>query len=230
MFSDLVRIEGWRPKRTLVFAAWDGSEFGEVGSTEFVQKHAAELQQRIIAYISLDRAITGNRTLQVMGSPLLRHVLSEAAEQVPEVGAAESEDDHRRPPGNRAVHQTPTVRPPSSQPPATLYTSWARRNTLRPPSVRNPRPEMSPPAGGCADLLPFAQLLGTAAAHVQLVARDGRSDYPAGRTAYDDLDYFTTYADPGQNGAAALAQFVASAALSLSDTIRLPIRVSNRAI
>lgn len=153
-----------------------------------------------------------------MGSPLLRQVLSEAAEQVPEVGSADADELHQR--TNQA-----STRPNSSQPPATLYASWARRGTLRPPSIRNPRPEMSPPAGGCADLLPFAQLLGTSTAHVQLVARDGRADYPASRTSYDDLDYYTMYADPGQNAAAALAQFVATATLSLSDSLRLPIRV-----
>ncbi|OQR69831.1 N-acetylated-alpha-linked acidic dipeptidase protein-like [Tropilaelaps mercedesae] len=239
MFSDLIRIEGWRPKRTLVFAAWDGAEFGQVGSTEFVQKHAGELDQRVVAYISLDRAITGNRTLQVMGSPLLRQVLSEAAEQVPEVGTLDGDDEgggggqtrpdkadmsqRRTPPVGRSAPPGPLQSPP------TLYASWARRGTLRPSSVRNPRPEMSPPAGGCADLLPFGQLLGTSTAHVQLVARDGRSDYPAARTAYDDLDYLTEHTDPGQNAAAALAQLVAAASLALVDSLRLPVRVTDYA-
>ncbi|XP_022663760.1 N-acetylated-alpha-linked acidic dipeptidase-like protein isoform X2 [Varroa destructor] len=248
MFSDLVRIEGWRPKRTLVFAAWDAAEFGQVGSTEFVQKYGQELGQRIIAYISLDRAITGNRTLQVMGSPLLRQVLSEAAEQVPEVGSpeAESRDDDNGADGRRVagekktekdgtsdagqgrLYSRPASSPMQSNPPS-LYASWARRGTLRPSNIRNPRPEMSPPAGGCADLLPFAQLLGTSTVHVQLVARDGRYDYPAARTAYDDLDYLIGYADPGQHAAAALAQLVAVFSLALIDSLRLPIKVTDYA-
>lgn len=59
MFSDLIRIEGWRPKRTLIFAAWDAEEFGQVGSTEFLQKHFSELSHRTVAYLSLDQAVTG---------------------------------------------------------------------------------------------------------------------------------------------------------------------------
>ena len=34
---------GWRPKRTIVYAAWDGEEPGLLGSTEWVETHADEL-------------------------------------------------------------------------------------------------------------------------------------------------------------------------------------------
>ena len=37
---------GWKPKRTIMFAAWDGEEPGLLGSTEWVEEHAAELQQK----------------------------------------------------------------------------------------------------------------------------------------------------------------------------------------
>jgi N-acetylated-alpha-linked acidic dipeptidase len=37
---------GWRPKRTLVYCAWDGEEPGLLGSTEWVEDHADELQQK----------------------------------------------------------------------------------------------------------------------------------------------------------------------------------------
>ncbi len=49
---------GWRPERTIVLAAWDGEEWGLLGSTEWAEKHADELQQKAVAYINSD---TNNR-------------------------------------------------------------------------------------------------------------------------------------------------------------------------
>src|SRR4029079_6081612 len=41
---------GWRPKRTIVLAAWDGEEWGLLGSTEWVEKHQQELAAKAVAY------------------------------------------------------------------------------------------------------------------------------------------------------------------------------------
>ena len=46
--------QGWRPKRTLVYCAWDAEEPGLMGSTEWVEDHAAELQAKAVAYINSD--------------------------------------------------------------------------------------------------------------------------------------------------------------------------------
>jgi N-acetylated-alpha-linked acidic dipeptidase len=45
---------GWRPKRTLVYLSWDGEEPGLLGSTEWVETHAAELKQKAVLYINSD--------------------------------------------------------------------------------------------------------------------------------------------------------------------------------
>ncbi|MDR3741510.1 MAG: M28 family metallopeptidase [Terracidiphilus sp.] len=50
--------QGWRPKRTLVFASWDAEEEGLVGSTEWVEQHAATLS-RAVAYFNMDVAVAG---------------------------------------------------------------------------------------------------------------------------------------------------------------------------
>src|SRR5256886_13784573 len=42
--------EGWRPKRSIIYAAWDGEEPGLLGSTESVETHADELAQHAVAY------------------------------------------------------------------------------------------------------------------------------------------------------------------------------------
>jgi N-acetylated-alpha-linked acidic dipeptidase len=45
---------GWRPKRTIVYAAWDGEEQGLLGSTEWVEDHEPELREKAALYINTD--------------------------------------------------------------------------------------------------------------------------------------------------------------------------------
>ncbi|HEX2593098.1 MAG TPA: transferrin receptor-like dimerization domain-containing protein [Rhizomicrobium sp.] len=45
---------GWRPKRTLVYASWDAEEPMLLGSTEWVETHADELQKKLVVYINSD--------------------------------------------------------------------------------------------------------------------------------------------------------------------------------
>jgi len=50
---------GWRPKRTIVLASWDGEEYGLLGSTEWVEDLAAELGAKGVAYLNMDAAVSG---------------------------------------------------------------------------------------------------------------------------------------------------------------------------
>ena len=52
-FGELVK-QGWRPKRTIVYAAWDGEEQGLLGSTEWVEEHEQELREKAAVYINTD--------------------------------------------------------------------------------------------------------------------------------------------------------------------------------
>ncbi|MFZ1055159.1 MAG: PA domain-containing protein, partial [Opitutaceae bacterium] len=45
---------GWKPKRTLVYASWDAEEPGLIGSTEWAETHAAELQKKAVLYVNSD--------------------------------------------------------------------------------------------------------------------------------------------------------------------------------
>ena len=45
---------GWQPKRTLVYASWDGEEPGLLGSTEWAETHAEELQHKAVLYLNSD--------------------------------------------------------------------------------------------------------------------------------------------------------------------------------
>jgi N-acetylated-alpha-linked acidic dipeptidase len=72
-----LRKQGWSPKRTIVFALWDAEEFGLIGSTEWVEKHAAELARKAVAYVNSDT--NGKGKLGTGGSHGLEQFLREVA-------------------------------------------------------------------------------------------------------------------------------------------------------
>jgi N-acetylated-alpha-linked acidic dipeptidase len=77
--SELLKT-GWKPKRTIKFALWDGEEFGLLGSTEWVEKHEAELQSKTVVYFNTD--MTGKLGLNVGGSPSLHVFMREIVRDV----------------------------------------------------------------------------------------------------------------------------------------------------
>ena len=54
-----LRKAGWKPKRTIIYAAWDGEEPGLLGSTEWVEEHAEELRAHAAVYINSDNNSRG---------------------------------------------------------------------------------------------------------------------------------------------------------------------------
>jgi len=50
---------GWKPRRTIILASWDAEEYGLVGSTEWAEDHAADLQKNAVAYLNGDAVVTG---------------------------------------------------------------------------------------------------------------------------------------------------------------------------
>jgi N-acetylated-alpha-linked acidic dipeptidase len=77
--AELLR-SGWKPKRTIVLAAWDGEEFGLMGSTEWAEKHQEELDRKAVAYINSDS--TGKGWLGMSGSHSLQALINEVARDV----------------------------------------------------------------------------------------------------------------------------------------------------
>lgn len=72
--GDLLKT-GWKPKRTIVYCAWDGEEPSLIGSTEFVEQHAKELQQNAVVYINSDG--NGRGFLGAGGSHALEGFMTE---------------------------------------------------------------------------------------------------------------------------------------------------------
>src|SRR2546421_3970061 len=57
-FGQLLK-QSWRPRRTIILCSWDGEEYGLIGSTEWTEENAAELQQKAVAYLNVDVAVNG---------------------------------------------------------------------------------------------------------------------------------------------------------------------------
>ena len=49
-FGEALKL-GWKPLRTVVFASWDGEEYGLVGSTEWVEEYLPWLSKANVAYL-----------------------------------------------------------------------------------------------------------------------------------------------------------------------------------
>ena len=82
---------GKKPKRTLIYCAWDAEEPGLIGSTEWVEDHLEELQQKTVAYINTDG--NGRGFLGVGGSHSLQAMVKEVAADVidPQKGVSVAE-------------------------------------------------------------------------------------------------------------------------------------------
>jgi N-acetylated-alpha-linked acidic dipeptidase len=107
---------GWRPKRTIIFASWDGEEEGLMGSTEWAEQHESELAHAS-AYFNMDVGVSGPK-FGASAVPCLKQFLRDVAKAVPspkggtvyeawqkvdQPGAllsqspAENDDNHRKP-------------------------------------------------------------------------------------------------------------------------------------
>jgi N-acetylated-alpha-linked acidic dipeptidase len=75
--------DGYRPKRTIVFATWDAEEWGLLGSTEYVEDDSLRLMRGGVAYLNQDVAAQGAR-FGGGGSPSLRPMLRDIAREVPD--------------------------------------------------------------------------------------------------------------------------------------------------
>ncbi|KAI7872319.1 hypothetical protein BDF14DRAFT_1751934 [Spinellus fusiger] len=80
LFGELLK-SGWRPKRTIILASWDGEEYGMVGSTEWAEEHKSWLSKNGAAYINVDLSVTGSH-FSASASPSLSRLLYEVTQAV----------------------------------------------------------------------------------------------------------------------------------------------------
>ncbi len=192
--------QGWSPKRTLVYAAWDGEEPGLLGSTEWVEQHEAELREKAVVYINSDGNSRG--FLQAAGSHSLEHLVNEVAKVV--------EDPETK--GTVWKRWQSDIVASSS---AERRAEARSRADLRIGAL-----------GSGSDYTPFLQHHGTASLNLSFGGFDDDGIY---HSIYDDFYHFSTFHDPGFLYGRALAQFSGTLAIRLADADVLPFEFTNLA-
>jgi N-acetylated-alpha-linked acidic dipeptidase len=188
--------DGWRPRRTLVYASWDGEEPGLLGSTEWAETHAAELKAKAALYINSDT--NGRGYLGVSGSHGLQHFASEAARDVkdPETQASVLA---------RALAKERVAE----------FESGARG------SGRDANDLQLGALGSGSDFTPFLQHLGVNSLDLGF---EGEIDYGVYHSAYDSFDHFRHFVDPTFGYGVALAKVAGRLVLRAAQAQLLPAR------
>jgi N-acetylated-alpha-linked acidic dipeptidase len=173
--SELVK-SGWRPKRTIIYLAWDGEEPGLLGSTEWAETHAAELQQKAVLYVNSDSNSRG--FLEVGGSHTLEKLMGEVARDVIDPEKHVNVGFRRR--AARLVDGSAEER------------KEAKGKELRIAAL-----------GSGSDYTPFLQHLGIAALNL---GYGGEGHYGQYHSIYDSYDHYMRFMDPTMEYGIALAQ------------------------
>jgi N-acetylated-alpha-linked acidic dipeptidase len=69
---------GWKPRRTLMYASWDAEEYGLVGSTEWAEQNASSIHEKAVLMLNVDSAVSGPE-FDASGVPSLRALVLDAA-------------------------------------------------------------------------------------------------------------------------------------------------------
>jgi len=195
--GELVK-SGWRPKRTIVYAAWDAEEPGLLGSTEWAERHADELREKAVAYINSDS--NGRGFLGMAGSHTLEKFINQVAREVPDPQT-----------GVSVWHRARARRIAEGD-------EQARREARE-------RPELRIGAlGSGSDYTPFLQHLGIASLNLGYGGEDGGGSY---HSIYDSFDHFTRFGDPGFDYGIALVQTAGRATLRLANADYLPFEFTS---
>jgi N-acetylated-alpha-linked acidic dipeptidase len=191
---------GWRPKRTIILALWDGEEWGLLGSTEWAEKHAAELRDKAAVYINSDS--TGKGWLNVGGSHGLQQFMTEVAREVmdPRTGKPVAEESRRR-----QVMSTPESERAAREKDQALWLE---------------------PLGSGSDFTPFLQHLTLSSLNVGFGGESSGGIY---HSAYDTVRWYTTFSDGEYQYGRTLAQLTGTLLLRLADAAVLPFQFTDTA-
>mmetsp|Transcript_11626 Transcript_11626/g.16130 ORF Transcript_11626/g.16130 Transcript_11626/m.16130 type:complete len:730 (+) Transcript_11626:87-2276(+) len=76
---------GYKPKRTIILASWDGEEYGLLGSTYYGETYNETIREEAIAYLNLDTAVYGTN-FSVDATPSLHRIIRQIAANVTQPG------------------------------------------------------------------------------------------------------------------------------------------------
>ena len=185
--------QGWKPKRTIIYAAWDGEEPGLLGSTEWAETHADELAKHAVAYLNSDT--NGRGYLGIEGSHVLERFINGVARDItdPETGVSAE----RRLRARRIAS-----------------TSGAART-----EARTRRDLHIGALGSGSDYTAFLQHLGIPSVNLGYGGEDEGGVY---HSIYDDFYWYTHFSDTSFVYGRALAQTAGTAVMRLADADVLP--------
>ncbi|NXS09811.1 TFR1 protein, partial [Neodrepanis coruscans] len=75
VISEMVTKDGYKPRRSIIFASWSAGEYGAVGATEWLEGYSTSLHAKAFTYINLDAAVLGSNHMKISASPLLYPLL-----------------------------------------------------------------------------------------------------------------------------------------------------------
>ncbi|HEV3511141.1 MAG TPA: transferrin receptor-like dimerization domain-containing protein, partial [Candidatus Sulfotelmatobacter sp.] len=186
--------QGWKPRRTIIYAAWDGEEPMLLGSTEWVETHADELRQHAAVYINTDGNDRG--LLQMDGSHSLEQFMN---------GVARDVED---PESKMSVWQRLQLSRIANAKSADDRKELRQRADLRMGAL-----------GSGTDFTAFVDHLGIASLSLGYGGEDEQGIY---HSIYDDFYWYTHFSDYDFVYGRALAQTVGSAVMRLADAEVLP--------
>ncbi len=185
---------GWKPKRTLVYCAWDAEEPGLLGSTEWLEDHITELQKKTVVYINSDG--NGRGFLGVEGSHALETLVTEISKEVID------------PQTNVSVFERARAK-------KAMGTSSARDKKEMIGKTTYPVEAM----GSGSDYSSFIQHAGIPALNIGYSGEDPGGEY---HSIYDSYDDYSKFKDPGFAYGVALSKTAGRAALRMADAEVLP--------
>uniref|UniRef100_A0ABI8AR71 N-acetylated alpha-linked acidic dipeptidase like 1 n=1 Tax=Felis catus TaxID=9685 RepID=A0ABI8AR71_FELCA len=200
VLGTLLKKGTWRPRRSIVFASWGAEEFGLIGSTEFTEEFFSKLQERTVAYINVDISVFANATLRAQGTPPVQSVIFSAAKQIPA-------------PGLDGL---------------SIYDNWIRYFN-RSSTAYGLVPSLGSLGAG-SDYAPFIHFLGISSMDIAYTYDRSKTSariYPTYHTAFDTFGYVDKFVDPGFSSHQAVARTAGSVLLRLSDSLFLPLNVSD---
>ena len=204
---------GWRPRRTLVYASWDGEEPGLLGSTEWVETHADELRRKVVLYVNSDT--NGRGILFVGGSHSYQHLLNEVAGSVldPETGATVLD------------RWRATVKVSAFERKGAGMNSPDDQALLKAANAGGDMPLGS--LGSGSDYTPFLQHIGVSAINLGYGGEDVEGSIY--HSTYDSFDHFIRFGDPNFVYCMALAQTGGRLVLRTAEADVLPMRFGDLA-
>jgi N-acetylated-alpha-linked acidic dipeptidase len=176
--------DGWKPRRSLIYASWDAEEYGLVGSTEWADEHAADIDTKAVMLLNVDSAVSGP-TIDLDGVPSLREFLLEAAGGVTDVRTGRSLRD-----GWLAKQRSTWA---GGGPLDLDEKVWNDAPTSAATVAASPRP-FSPqlnPMGSGSDYTAFLDHLGVPSIDVGFTGR-----YGVYHSVYDDFYWMEKFGDP----------------------------------